>query len=462
MDEHKIIESQRGGKLLITDFIYNLEVTNNEFTRWRCNLRTCKARLKIFKDSQMELLADHNHQSDTKKRFILLKRYELKITSRESRERPTNLLVNMLKSVDDEQIQMLPIRSSLVNTIRRERNKDVGFLKGEVDDIPEKLKIDRKGNLFLRYDSGYNSKGRFLIFMSEFKRELAIKSTIFTLDGTFKVTPSGFYQMLTIHTFILGRTYPICYVLMQDKTLQSYENVFLQVKKIFLFEPIYMVSDLEIGLKNSVLSSFNSSKHFGCFFHFSQAVWKKVQILGLVTKYKSDNKFLRCVRKLLALSFLKTDDVLNMYVCLRKEFELFNCKSVDDLIYYFEKLYIGQLDEYLKVIKFGVYEIEFWNVYDRVLLNIPRTTNNLEAWNNSFNKQNEISHPNIAYLIEKMLNEEELNRMCVLQAKKGKFDLQRKQLIKEEKIRLVVQNYNYFKPSEYLDIIVDYYDFKLD
>ena len=47
----------------------------------------------------------------------------------------------------------------------------------------------------------------------------------------------------------------------------------------------------------------------GCAFHFSQAVWRKVQELGLATTYTQRGAEYRYVRSLLALPFLPPTDI---------------------------------------------------------------------------------------------------------------------------------------------------------
>ena len=100
----------------------------------------------------------------------------------------------------------LPLIKTLSDGITRKRNKELGFVAVEKQDIPEALRYDHEKNLFLRYDSGYNDDDRFIIFFSAYKENFAAKIKIWQIDGTFKVAPSGFYQLLTLQGKILGKT----------------------------------------------------------------------------------------------------------------------------------------------------------------------------------------------------------------------------------------------------------------
>lgn len=59
----------------------------------------------------------------------------------------------------------------------------------------------------------------------------------------------------------------------------------------------------------------------------------------------------------------------------------------------------------------SLYKKENWNCYSRILKNLPRTTNNVEAWHRVFNQSCFVVNPNIAVVISVMKDEEELNKM---------------------------------------------------
>ena len=109
---------------------------------------------------------------------------------------------------------------------------------------------------FFRFDSGSTDAGRFIIFSSEDKIVIFYKAGTFIMDGTFKVVPLPFYQLFIIHIFYLSRASPYIYVLMSNKTEFLYEEVFRKIKDLFIYKPIYMISDFEKGMVNAAEKNF--------------------------------------------------------------------------------------------------------------------------------------------------------------------------------------------------------------
>ena len=63
------------------------------------------------------------------------------------------------------------------------------------------------------------------------------------------------------------------------------------------------------------MKSFQTSRIRGCLFHFSQALWRKLQDLGLTGRYMGDEGFNRMVRRAAVLSLVpphQVDDVWMM------------------------------------------------------------------------------------------------------------------------------------------------------
>jgi len=76
-------------------------------------------------------------------------------------------------------------------------------------------------------------------------------------------------------------------------------------------------------------------------FHFGQCIWRKIQDVGLKTKYQEDKSFHLNVKKLLALSFVPVVDVVKAYEIICNDFSD-DDNAIDDFLGYFEKTWIGQ------------------------------------------------------------------------------------------------------------------------
>ncbi|KAI5154116.1 hypothetical protein ENBRE01_3298 [Enteropsectra breve] len=81
----------------------------------------------------------------------------------------------------------------------------------------------------------------------------------------------------------------------------------------------------------------------------------------------------------------------------------------------------------------------------------------IEAWHRSFNTRNMVSHPNIAHLITKMQQDEEIDRLNLLRAKAGNFRLADSNLLKEEKLYILRMEQKYFSLEVFLEIVADLY-----
>lgn len=121
-----------------------------------------------------------------------------------------------------------------------------------------------------------------------------------------------------LYSFCLGRYkgfyLPLIYVLCCDKSQNTYEEIF---KNILLLapgvKPQNIMFDFERASMNAASICFNSAQISGCFFHFSQSVWRHIQSVGLQSKYSGDTKFAHNIRMLLALAFVRPCDVIAAY-----------------------------------------------------------------------------------------------------------------------------------------------------
>ena len=99
--------------------------------------------------------------------------------------------------------------------------------------------------------------------------------------------------------------------------------------------------DFEIAVLNAVRGSFPNSALKGCFFHFCQAIYRKVQSLGLQNRYRDDDEFNLKIRMLVAVAFVPTTDVIRAFESLSENLPL--DAPAQAIIDYFEDTYIGRL-----------------------------------------------------------------------------------------------------------------------
>ena len=64
------------------------------------------------------------------------------------------------------------------------------------------------------------------------------------------------------------------------------------------------MSDWETAARNAFKQVYTNIKLYGCWFHFIQRIWKKVQKLGLCESFRNNPEVTKYVRQLMAIPFL--------------------------------------------------------------------------------------------------------------------------------------------------------------
>ena len=265
-----------------------------------------------------------------------------------------------------------------------------------------------QGEDMLLADSGENDPERIIIFATKKDLEILCNSNCIYLDGTFKSCPDLFYQLFTLHAFVEGKQFPFVYVLLPGKTRILYDRMFHMLKEAcwncnFQMNPKKIMSDFESSLIPSIAIQFPGSKHKGCFYHFSQAIWRKVQSLGYQTEYLHNDQIRVFIREMMALAFIPEWEVSIGFQSL--------CTDTP------EDLNVGEFTDYMdRTWINGTFKPELWNVFDS---NGPHTNNHLEGWHNRLNSFLGRRHPNIYQLMEFITKEQAVIDIEILQLQSG-------------------------------------------
>jgi hypothetical protein len=161
------------------------------------------------------------------------------------------------------------------------------------------------------HDSGSEDEKRILVFATEGMVDLLTRYGHWFVDGTFRVSPNIYYQLLTVHVLVNETTIPCLYALLPDKTTETYRRFWRCVKDGADTElkPLSILSDFELASIQSIKAEFPTTNVVGCFFHLSQAVWRKIQSSGLTDVYKNNEEARMKLKCLLSLAFLPEDRV---------------------------------------------------------------------------------------------------------------------------------------------------------
>jgi len=157
---------------------------------------------------------------------------------------------------------------------------------------------------FLLYDNE-NNDYRVIIFSSPEALQILKSSKYWYVDGTFSTAPTGFNQVYVIHVKMGSMTIPSEYILLQNKTKQTYTEMLSVIcEKCPNSEVVQITIDFEKAVVLAIEEVLPKVKIHCCYVHLCQSVWRKIQEYGLVKKYKEDKKFQRDVAMITGLAFL--------------------------------------------------------------------------------------------------------------------------------------------------------------
>ena len=134
---------------------------------------------------------------------------------------------------------------------------------------------------------------KYIIFTTIVQMNLIEHCTQLIIDGTFKASPKGFYQIFNISGFYpnINGIIPLFMIPMMGKSESIYNSIFSDIKTILETNgikdkniPNHIMIDFEKPLQNAVKKNFPKAKIDGCYFHFVKLLWTKAKTLGLTTK----------------------------------------------------------------------------------------------------------------------------------------------------------------------------------
>jgi len=215
------------------------------------------------------------------------------------------------------------------------------------------------------------------MFVTEPNLKILQRCSTIYIDGTFKTCPKPYQQFVTIHGSYQGQTFLFCMALLATKDVGAYRQLFQHLKRRVRatthhrLSPEQVVCDFEIALKIAVETELPNTRVAGCYFHFCQSLWRKIQELGLSQMYRWRRKVRKLLRKMMAIGHLPTNIVrqnVNLLQTARGTRRLINrYPAMGDFFTYFRNSYLD-----------GQFPIALWNVYDR---GIDCRTNNIVEGN---------------------------------------------------------------------------------
>ena len=107
-----------------------------------------------------------------------------------------------------------------------------------------------------------------------------------------------------------------------------------------------------------------------CFFHWTQAVWRKAQELGLQVTYNTDNNTHKFIQKLLSLPYLPAEHIQPIFTKLQRKAVT---QPLQELTTYIQSTWLSNT----------LWPSTVWSVFGH----FTRTNNDVEGWHHHLNKK---------------------------------------------------------------------------
>ncbi|XP_077579601.1 heterogeneous nuclear ribonucleoprotein U-like protein 1 isoform X1 [Stigmatopora nigra] len=435
--------TKRGGrKLLYNGYAYIVSRTSNSITYWRCEERgRCGGRLKTVNDILQGPPGPHSHRPDPSRVVVLKTVQKIKEQASNTEDISSTIIKNCTSDFPLEATGSLPTKETLFRMIRRQRRSAEG------NEITDKLRVSLKGERFILFE-----EQDIVLMATDTNLDLLAKSMHWFCDGTFD-SASDIHQLYTIHA-LLGEdhTVPLVYCITKSKTQETYDTIFSKLKERCVMEPNSITVDFERASISSIEKNFPNSHTCGCFFHFSQCLWRKIQACGLQDWYNEPrNAFL--IKNITALAFVPKEDVIDAFNELMASLDKETDEVLGEFLVYFETTWLGAVQ--LGKRRRPFFDISLWNVREKTLLGIPCTNNSLEGWHRAFQHRMSVGHPNLSRLVTKLQKEQNDCELTIQQASCG---IMPKKTVKayavvNERLKKLTDDYGNVERLHYLQTI---------
>ncbi|XP_041372748.1 uncharacterized protein LOC121386019 [Gigantopelta aegis] len=347
----EMITSNRGcPKLCYEGHSYTKNGTNKTTLRWECSqrrTRSCKG--AVVTDLQVEnvlRVTNHSHDADVASVQANKLKENLKAKAATTRGTPGQLISDTTLFTTVDVRAALGNTDALKRTLRRQKAKHhpknpSSTANLTIDDDCTTTGGDNP-RPFLFYDNGADSRSRMLVFGSDTALQHLAKADIWMMDGTFDVAPHIFAQLYVIRAPLDDGSVSCVYALLSDKSEATYQELLTTVidhceELGHQPDPTSIITDFEKAAINAVSITLGDHVHTqGCFYHLTQATWRKIQNLGLTTLFRSNKDVRHFVGMLDGLAFLPLDDVPEGMLYLRDNIPA----GVEPLVDYFDQTYV--------------------------------------------------------------------------------------------------------------------------
>ena len=286
---------------------------------------------------------------------------------------------------------------------------------------------------FLQKDIN-DGESRHLIFASSDQLKILRKAVTWYVDGTFKIVKQPFAQLFSVHVFIRsGFTYahiPVAFVIMSGRTAKDYVSVFKALLELVGRENCKVeriVLDFERAVW-SALKGMMGRDEFppitikGCFFHFTQAVFRRIQNLGMKKQYIVDAPTKDICKRMMSLPLLPLRCIPSAFSVLKQRCDESGIECLQKFGEYMRKNWIE-----------GYFSPDTWFQF----LELIRTNNHVEGWHRGLNTRVKGANVNTYHLIQVLEEEAIAANQTAIEVETGKYKAQQARVQKQRNEELI-------------------------
>ncbi|CAF0949225.1 unnamed protein product [Brachionus calyciflorus] len=298
-----------------------------------------------------------------------------------------------------------------------------------VNEIQKTINVNNERQSFLRYDNNNQNGNRILIFFSDVGAEILEKTEEYHIDGTFKYAPKIFYQLLTIHCVVKNIVLACAFIFLEKKQADSYIEALEQIRNLTFNKNLKLIlTDFEYSLMVSINTVFKEVQIKGCWFHFCQAVKRRLFSFGYKTEYLNNWDFRFWIRRFLVLPLIPIEYLERALEIIISEIPFKNENLISFVKYFIKQWVNGEISPLI------------WNHHKT---DKRRTNNDLEGFHSGLKKSGLKVHPKVSDMIEHIKSIDSRTRDIYLKSVKLSIDKlpKQKEYIKNLQIEVIHQEF---------------------
>ena len=449
MAAYRFVSSSRGKqKLVHLGFIYRHQRTRGTNHYFRCEREACNG-TAILRNvptynsdgGVVDVGRPHHHAQEEGREPVLRMLERVREDAKRTNVPPSGIMQQNRQDVPVEAAANMPSEDAVRQVVGRVRRRNVPpepITRGGLE-IPPHMRRTRNGEEFLLFDTfeeeddelgADEGEDRIIAFATRRNLEQLAECNMWYMDGTFKACPNLFTQIYTINGVKDGKSFPYVFALLPSKTRLTYETFFRELRmagqefNIQLAPPHIMV-DFEQAVVAEAKNAFPNAQIHGCLFHLGQSLYRRVQAEGLAAQYRDNEELNLAVKKLIALSFLRPDEVVEGFAMIEEQAP----QEATPIYRYFQDTYIR--GRAIVIRGKGrrprnpprhppLFPPELWSMHSLQESGMSRTNNVQEAWHRRFNEIVGRCHVGVHLTIKEFTKEQHRTEQELARIEHGK------------------------------------------